>query len=187
MCSFCLLPHICLSFSLAGCCITSHCTTSASCCLLLRCRLLSMCRLVVVSPLFPPPPPCISSPHATASHNPPSWLLRCLSSCRPLVCAGEGQPTIRWRRCSSKGQLMVLKHHRRYPLVRYCHCRHCKSRVSQTVPRHHCCPHMNKGWPTKSRRLVIIVRARGNRQRQGAIVGAAADVIVAQGKDDRQC
>jgi hypothetical protein len=65
-----LLPPICLLFSLAGCCVTSHCAASASHCLSSHRRLSSTRRLVVVLPLIVPPPPRVSSPH------------RCLSSCR---------------------------------------------------------------------------------------------------------
>jgi hypothetical protein len=52
-----LLPHICLSFSLAGCRVTSHCAASASRRLLSCRRLSSTCRLAVASPLVAPPPP----------------------------------------------------------------------------------------------------------------------------------
>jgi hypothetical protein len=62
-----LLPPICLLFSLAGCRVTSHCTSSASRHLLLRCCLSSTCQLVVALPLILLPSPCVSSPHATAS------------------------------------------------------------------------------------------------------------------------
>ncbi len=64
-----LLPPICLSFSLAGCIVPSHCAVSASRCLTLRRHLSLTCRLVVALPLVVPPPPCVSSPPATASCN----------------------------------------------------------------------------------------------------------------------
>ncbi len=71
-CSLRLLPPIRLSFSLAGCHVTSHCAASASRCLSSRRRLSSTCWLVVALPLVAPPPPCVSSPHATASCDAPA-------------------------------------------------------------------------------------------------------------------
>ncbi len=67
-----LLPPIRLSFSLAGCRVTSQCANSASHCLSLRRCLSSTCRLVVASPLVAPPPPRVSSPHATTSRDAPA-------------------------------------------------------------------------------------------------------------------
>jgi hypothetical protein len=114
----------------AGCCLASHCAASAL-------HQLSSCRRLL---------------HRAG------WLLRCLSSCHPLVRVGEGQLTIRLRQHSSKGQLTVLRCHCGYPLVRCCHCRHCTSRVSPMAPRCHPHPCVNKGWPTMPRCLVIITR-----------------------------
>jgi hypothetical protein len=71
-CSLRLLPPIRLLFSLSGCCITSYCTSSTSLSLLL-CHCLSLtCQLVVALLLVAPPPPCVSSPQATASCNAPA-------------------------------------------------------------------------------------------------------------------
>jgi hypothetical protein len=102
----------------------------------------------------------LSSHHPLLQHA--SWLSLSLSSCRPLVCACEGQPTIRWRRRLSKGRLTVSRHHHHYPLMHCCHCCHCMSRVSPMAPRCHHRPHVNKGWPMMPRRLVIIARVGGN-------------------------
>ncbi len=67
-----LLPPIHLLFSLAGCHVTSHCASSASRHLLSCRHLSSTCRLFVALPLVALPPPCISSPHATASRDMPA-------------------------------------------------------------------------------------------------------------------
>jgi hypothetical protein len=64
-----LLPPICLSFSPAGCCVTSHCAASPN--VASRCTATSHRRagwlLCVV-----PPPPRVSSPHVTAFRNAPA-------------------------------------------------------------------------------------------------------------------
>ncbi len=70
--SLCLLPLIHLLFSLAGCCVTSHCATSTSHCLLSCCHLSLTCQLVVAVPLIAPPLPRVSSHHTTTSCDVPA-------------------------------------------------------------------------------------------------------------------
>ncbi len=136
-------------------------------------RLRLMLPLIALPPLINVPAGCcgtsccaasilrqLSSRHRLSQRA--GWLLRRLSSCRPHVCACEGQPTIRWWRCSSKGQLTVSgRHHPSLSCAVAIVCC-CMSRVSPTAPRRHPHPHINKGWPTMPRHLIMIARAGGN-------------------------